>query len=397
MAWGDPGKTESRFLTDQSPQVANYGAAQANMSTSRLQTAGYVRALRLRIAPTTFTGVPGTGSVAAQPAAQLGAYRMFARVQLTTQVTSDILNVRGEHLYFMHYIQAGARLLWRNFMHQYSLSSPPNAANGGANMANYATSVSYSGTTLTIAQLLRIPISGFIRARSMLSLPGANNTVQRVQVERDMELGIISVQSAQFAMQPRITLNPLYSTGVNAPALVTGNGTVTAGALSSDLDAEIYDVPEKIEDRPPAQMRGTVFSRRTAEDDALAGGGGRHTFLPSGMLVRAVYAFYDVNDNLVDVSTTPNATIDLVWGTTVNKYHETVQENLARCAERYDNPAPQGILVHDFLADDGGGITQAPLTAILANVRVVFAGLPAAAVTLRVLEERLIPVKAAAA
>lgn len=397
MAWGDPGKTESRYVTDSNPAVASWGASQAQMSTARLQTAGYVRSLRLRVAPTTFTGVPGGGSVAAQAAAQLGSYRMFGRVQVTTQVTSDIINVRGEHLYFMHYVNAGARLMWADYMFKYSLSSPPTAINGGASMANYATSVSYSGTTLTVCQALRIPISGFIRARSMITLPGPggqNAKPVRLQVERDMELGIISVQSAQFAMQPRILLNPLYSTGVNAPAIVTGNGVVTAGPISSDLDAEIYDVPENVADRPPLQMRGTVFSRRTAEDDTFAGGAGRHTFLPSGALVRAVYSFYDVNDLLVDVSATPNATMDLVWGTTVYKYHETVQENLARCAERYDNPPPQGVLIHDFMADDGGGITQAPLTAVLANVRTVFAGLSGSIVTCRVLEERLIPVKA---
>lgn len=403
MAWGDPGVTESRYVTDQSPQIAAWGNAPVNLQTTRIQSAGYIRALRLRLPPTSFTGPAGTAgqSAALQAAAQLGVLRSIARFRLVTQVTSDIINVRGEDLLFLSYVGSGLRKGQDSFYAAYNISSAPQSANGGASGANYLTSQAISGAapgpyTGTLSLMLHIPISGFIFFRRNVRFNAGNNQAVALATEKEMEVGIISVQNAQFAMQPQISLNPLSSTGVNSPFVNQGGyGGFTAGTATFDLDAEIYDVPADPANRPTIAQRGMVYSRRNAGDEQVTGGNATHNFMPSGLLLRAIYAFYDTNDNLVDISTTPNATIDFVWGTNIYKYHETMQENLARCAMRYGWLPPQGICVHDFLADDGQGIAQAPLTANLANVRAIFRGLPGSVTTMRVIEERLIPVKGA--
>lgn len=396
MSWDDPGVNSPIYVNDQTINVTNWGANVNNPATSRIQSAGFIRGVILRLPPTQFTGPAPTGgqTVGLQPAAQTGLLRMFGRIQVSTQVVNDLLNIRGEDVDILNYLNSGRPGAPANdFRRQYAYASAPQAKNGGNNAANYLSSEAISGQTATLSHYIYLPISQYIVQHNTINVPsGDGKTTVPVRFDRTTEVGFINVQNDRFAMQPRLQLNPLYGPNVDSWLIETSAYAMNAASFSMYLDVDMYPVPDNAADLPPAELLAFVYQRRnTFTDIAVANGGYTYKPDPAGLLCRVAITHYDVNDNFVDLSVNPNALLDLQWGTSVHRYVETLQRNYARAALRYGALPPEGRLIYDFLADDNGGLADS-LPPELSNTKLVVSGLPAGVTTARVYEERLIPV-----
>lgn len=404
MAWGDPGVNTPIFVNDQEIDVTNWGSSGPKPSTTRIQTAGFIRGLWLRIPPTQFNGpvLAGAETVALQAGNQLGPYRMFSEVRVSTQVVNDLLHVRGEDLYLLQYLNSGKhREAGDSFMSHYQLDAAPSAPNGGNAASNYLSSESINAVSTSVAlqanltHMIYIPISQELVMHNTVYVPsGDGKTNVPVRFDRKTEVGFINVQNSRFAMQPRFFLNPMYSDGVDSWLKVSNGYAATAADFTMYLDVDMYPVPDNAADLPPQELLMYVYQRRnTFSDIQVQNGGFTYRPDPAGLLCRFSVALYDANDNLVDVSANPLGNIDLQWGTSVHRIEETVQRNLVRAVDRYGELPPTGYLIYDFLADDHGGIAHC-LPPELSNTKCVFSGLPSSITTARVIEERLIPVTA---
>jgi len=393
MGWDDNGANNERYVIDQQGGVAAWGASQVAIPFNRIQNAGYLRAARLKLPPTVFPITPGTGTAAVQPSAQLGPLRALARLQISTQVVANLVDVKGQDIYFLRYARIG-NLRTPTFEPYYPLTGSTPPVNGGTPVQAYSTGQTIAtGVSTTISLDLMLPLTERIKVRRRATQQSADGKTQAiVSMDQEMEVGLISLQNSQFAMQPRITLNPFYSGTVDSALLTTGNATA-GGPATFQIATEIYDVPQADADKPSLYQRAMIRTLQNAGDEVVAGGSFIHTFQPGGYLLKALYLFYDANDNLVDVATTPGAVTQFVWGTKVFKIDEFVSDNLTRAFRIYEQPAPVGLLVHDFLAMGEMTLAQCPDTATLANVRAVFTGLPANVVKANVVEARLVPVK----
>lgn len=392
MAWGDPGVSIPIYQTDQTINVSNWGAYQNNPQSQRIQSAGYVRGLRLRMPSTTFPATLGTGTLAGVGDAQLAPYRAIQRFQISTQIVNDLLNVPGTDLYIMQYLNSGRYGdPGSNGWNGYDTSGFKQSPNTGNSTANYLTTASATGPNLTF--MIDVPISQYIRQHNKVPLPGPNGKPVVAEFQTDTEVGFVNVQNDRFSMQPKLTLNPLYvpSPATNAPFQVTGNAVINAASPAIYLDAELYPVPNSPADLPDPTVTSFIYQRiNTWSSVNVVGGQVVYRPLSAGLLCRYVLEFWDVNGNFVDLSSTPGGTIDLQWGTSTHRRVETFQANLATMAKRY-GPPPIGILVHDFLADNEGGIAQS-LPPDLSNTRCIVNGLPGSVATMTVYEERLISV-----
>lgn len=404
MAWGDPGVNTPIYVNDQEVNVSNWGAGVVKPATTRIQSAGFIRGLLLRMPKTVFAGPVLTGSetVALQPSAQLGSLRTFSEIRVSTQVVNDLLHIRGEDAYFLDYVNSGRRRADAdNYQKMLSLQANNNAPNGGNASANYLTAESINAVSTSTAlaadltYMIYLPISQNIVMHNTINVPdGTGKGSVPVRFDRETEIGFINVQNDRFAMQPRFTLNPMWSAGVDSWLVETNGYAATPANFSFYLDVDMYPVPDSAGDMPPAELLSFVYQRRnTFTDIQVQNGSYTYRPDPAGLLTRFILLHYDTNDNLVDVSVNPLGTIDLQWGTSVHRVVESVQRNLARCASRYGTLPPQGALIYDFLADDNGGLAHS-LPPELSNTKCVVSGLPASVTTTRVIEERLIPVTA---
>lgn len=401
MPWGDPGVNTPIYVNDQEVNVTNWGASGAKPATTRVQTAGFVRGLIIRLPKTAFAGpAESSNTIALQPAAQLGAYRVYSEVRISTQVVNDLLHVRGEDLAFLEYVNSGRRRsAAENFgFGKYPIQTPPAAPNGGDSASNYLTAESLAvgpPVSANLTQFIYLPISQDIVMHNTVNVPsGDGKTTVPVRFDRVTEVGFVNVQNDRFAMQPRFSLNPMYSAGIDSWLVETGGYAMTPANFSFYLDVDMYPVPDSAADLPPQELMSFVFQRRnTFTDIQVQNGAYTYRPDPAGLLCRFILLHYDANDNLVDVSANPLGTIDLQWGTSVHRVIESVQRNLARAASRYGALPPQGCLIYDFLADDQGGLADS-LPPELSNTKCTVSGLPAGIATVRVVEERLIPVTA---
>jgi hypothetical protein len=390
MPWGDNDVTEARWIKDQTATVNGWAGSQVQVGFQRLQNAGYLRRLRLFLPPTTGATTLNAGTFNIQGAGQVGPYRAISRFTLVTQAISNLIDLRGEDFHFLNYVRNGDRAR-HNGLANYAFGASNAGLNTGNATGNWLTQNSVTANNGTLTLAIDIPMTEIITFRDTV-VRQASSQGGPVLADVDKEVGLISLQNSQFAIQPRLVLNPHYSTGVNAPFLTTGAAVDTVNATFT-LGSEIYDVPADPNDRPPLFQRALIVTRQNIDHPA-SGGLCNITFAPAGFLLRTIYAFYDTNDNLVDISAAgPN--VQFVWGSTVIKIDETIQMNYERCLRWYGWQPPLGIAVHDFLGDDGT-LAEAVNTAQLVNVRAMWTGLPGSVVNVRTIEERLVPIKLAA-
>ncbi len=387
MPWGDQGVTNVRKLLDQSAVVNLWGANQARVQLNKLQTSGYIRRLKLWLPPTTFTGTIGTGAIAPQGSAQLPPFRSLANFFFKMQGIAALYDVTGYSLYWLQYVGNGRKKRTTAFNNRYNMTNPTQGAyNGGAAVANYNNAIAVAGNNPTLTLAFDLPLTEEITFKDV-SIPQANNSVA-VVAEKTVEVGLITNQNVTSNINIGVLLNPLYSTATDAPVQVTGNA-VASGPATFYLSAEAYDVPDNIADRPLALAQSFVITR-SEQRVAFNGGAATIRFDSAGKLMTVGILCFDVNNNLVDVSTTPLALLQFLWGNTVHKIDQYVFEMLKDLSDTRDLPVPQGMLGFDFYED--GSYTDFIDTDDLTNIRCLVSGLTGVDHVI-VVEERLIGVK----
>lgn len=384
MPWGTNGITVKRQLLDQPIAVASWAQSQVRTQTAALRTSGYLRWLRLTLDSTAFTATLGGGTLAAQTNLQLSVFRAIARFQLALQGVALIYDLRGEDLFFLNYVRSGYGR--RQRFTDYNQLASNAASNGGAASGNWGNRLTLDGSSNpTLTMGIDIPIVEVVRFRDV-AIPGPNGSM--MIMDKEMEVGYITLQNNRSNVQPILTLNPLTAVAsTNAPVLATG-AAVASGAANFRLQSDIYDTPLSDADQPPAVSRSFVITRQNVQQ-TLSSGAGTYLIRSAGLLARLILLFYDASDNLIDVATLPAATANVRWGSSVDKDNETVHENLHRASERY-GPPPAGGVFFDWLADDGS-LTDVPDTAVLQDLRVELSGFTGATVV-RGIEQRLVRV-----
>lgn len=411
MPWGSNGITNKRRMLDQSATV-NWGGTVTRIPTRALTQVGYLSRLRIKIPVQAGTLTVGAGvSVAAQAALQRPAFRAIQAFDITAQGISPFYQLsKGVDLAFLQYVNNG-----KQQYQDIGFGAAPDIAPASpvgtlgrvaASMAAVAYTVAAAAVSATsqnvqFSAVLDIPLTEYVRFPEYVQQ--TQNGVTTVPAQ-NVEVGLVTLQNTQQNITPHLTLNPLFSGTVDSPFLQTG-GTPT-GNLSTLVEfySTFYDVPSNPADQPPGYSQLFIISR-TSTDDGVAGGNVNHTFAPAGLLLRAIYSFYDVNDNLVDIASqgiqaiatyplpaqTNEGVISFAWGSTVYKSTERFSMNLAEALEIYGEPPPPGALFHDFFRDHS--VTDVINTAALPNVRAVITGLPAAVATVHSIEERMVPVR----
>lgn len=395
MSWDTLGKRKLNKIQDQPFSLQGWGNSQQDIQLRALQDAGYLRSLKIEVPQLTAAGTLGTGTLALQPDPQLGPLRAIKLFQLSTQAIANLVYLAGHDFYFLRYFsrRRGDPLV------DYKFSGAPSAPNGGDSQVGINISESFASPNATLSLSLYLPMTMDIKLRGVATglskadgspLVGSDGKQISAVLDRDLEISLISLQSSELAIQPGITVNPLYSGGPNSFLAATGNATAAA-TFAGRLNSYMYDVPTLAIDRPNGYQTSLILSRQYVETP-VQGGSVEVPFRKAGSLIRAGYVFLDANGNFVDVATTPTATLQFGWGSRVTKINETVEDNLTDCYRRYGGPAPQGLLVHDFFWEHGD-LNDVINTRRLASVSCIMNGLPGTVAKVHTIEERIIPVQ----
>jgi hypothetical protein len=398
MSWNTPGVRRLSRFKDQPFSLSNWGNSQLDIGLNPLKASGYLAALEIVIPLTNIAGTLNAGTLALQPAAQLGVLRAIKRIQLQSQGITDLLDLRGDDTYFLQYVNRKQRGL--TFSTEYAFGAPPSAPNGGVNLAGIATSQAFASPNGTFSLRLIIPMTMELRLKgtkkpvyqtSGAPLVGQDGKPAWIEGDSSYEISLISLLSRDLSITPYMTVNPLYGPGVNSLLASTGAAVASAN-VNGYINARVYNVPPAAGDRPLPEQTSLILSRTTATTPVV-GGAGIVKFREAGVLLRCSYVAVDANDNYVDLAATPQGSIDFGWGTHVSKFGETVEDNICASLDRLDEIPPQGVLVHDFVSEHED-INDVINTVKLADITTNFSGLPANVAQLRVIEERLIPVTA---
>ena len=393
MAWGDNGVTIARQLLDQQVAVTGWGATGLRIPFKALRTAGYLRKLRLFSPATTHTITHGTGTNQIPAQLQLPPFRVLNRVQLVMQGIAMVYDIQGIDLPFLRVMNAG---IWNNdsagYLYDVVAGSSSVMSGSGNNKTNnyMSTSVFTSNTSVVLTFFGEMPITEVITFRDSVISQKQGSVVI---ADKPLEVGLLTLQNTQSNVLPQVTLNAASAGSTSIPdALVqlTGNDTVTTATASWNISSDLFDVPDDQTQRPLPFQQLFVITRSTF-DTTISSNKAVVNFRPAGFLTKCHYMVVDSNNNIVDVSTLPTASLDFKWGATVDKFNETVQENLSRQLDRCVGVPPAGCLYHDFHWYDGTS-TDFVNTAVLPNVRTEFSGLSSGA-TIHTCETRMIPVK----
>lgn len=412
MAWGTPGVTIRRKNTFQSPAVS-WGASQQRVPFNPLTNIGILRALRLRIPYTVATNTAGSNANVTQVIANMPQMNIFNRIQVQMAGLTASYDVTGRDLGYLMYVGNGFPMADRpnnwgqvgyydvaaNIPQLFSYPTNIAAASMSGKKVTNIIEYNHTGPVFNVGADLHLPLTEFITVPGTAGID-ANGNIQQVMGDTELEVGLLVMQSAAQSVSLNAVLSATQGADFNS---VFMNGASTydllTAALTVNLEHDYYDLPGNAADMPNILQTGMAVTR-VARDMPVSSGTADYYYLRAGLLLRAIYVFYNDTTNYgttfdisADGSQTPDKiSVILQDGQSTQYINETAADNIWRSWQRYDQPPP-GILVHDLLAEGFGSLTQCISTPQTTALRTSFRNLPSTITRLHVIEERLVPVQ----
>ncbi|PWT73352.1 MAG: hypothetical protein C5B59_13685 [Bacteroidetes bacterium] len=413
MGWNENGKTFRRFDIDQGVVTPAWAAAQIRVPFQALKQAGFLRRLLLQIPytgyPTAFAGTTTVALASTEP--DWPAHRAIANFSLVLQRVAPIYNLnRGIDLAILEYMNCGNtyRSNQAGLGSMSALTSTNTMVFGKSssvwayisNVVSIITGNASTSVTLGFGLSVDIPLTEMIKFPAGVVQDKSGNAVS--VPETYGEVGLVTLQNSQQNVVPSLLLNPwcTATAGVNQ-LFVSNTAAPTNGqAAPVNLWSEFYDVPENPADWPPGYAFDYIIQYQSF-DDPVSGGKVTHKFDNAGLLMRAAYVALSSADAIVDISQLStnsstgvngtDGTIAFKWGSSVLHRNSNFQTNMTEALQRYSNPPPRGVLIHDFFQDNQSTVDMIN-TAIITSPRCEIVGLPNTVATLHTIEQRMIPV-----
>jgi hypothetical protein len=403
--WGDPGITIRRNIIDQQ-QVVSLGASQTLIPFQALRTVGYLRGVWLNSPLLAGTGALGGGTLTQQSGGQFPQLRVIKRCTMNLQASVNVIDVDGIDLAWLAYIGSGRKFsrvqgsVASGFsvigaapatdQYPYSWPTRDNSLVGLANQ--YVPYAQFTTPNQSLTYGMYLPISEFlIWPNAAIGTAGGVG----LYTDHPMEFGLLFMQNDQQNLTPQIYVTSAY--GPNNESLLTATGAATSTFTGQQwtMEAEYYDVPVNVADRPN-ELQSRYLIVRQSMDQPVSGGACIIKHRAAGDLMAVIYTAYNDNPTrgvLVDLTQTPSTVFALRSGSTTTRVQRSVQLLSYDALDQYGGPPP-GIVVIDLrLSGIGVGWTQAIDTGQVVDVRSEITGLAASITRMHYTEIRAIPIR----
>lgn len=407
MPWGDNGTTNLREAQDQAP-TWSWGSQQVSVNFNPINDVGYLRRLWLKFpySQQTITLAATADPLAVPAEQQYVPHRGINSFSLIAQGIAPIyqLSKGGLDLAALSYFKSGRKETTGSIIatesnavtntHAYGHTTDKWAYRMGAAVG----STGGATQTVTYADTLDVPITECVYYPGG-QVAGASGS-SSIALPQWAEVGLLTAQNTQQNLRLSVLLNPMWQvSGGTYDTVFTATTAVPTSTYSGTMQvwSEFYDVPASPADAPPAFTQAYIVTRQTRDWPVSA----QQVFPKheaAGLLLRSIYLFFDVNDQLIDISgQATDPTFGFRWGANIYKENTIPFEQLsAEIAESMGDPLPAGMCAFDFFGIDGpfkNTLTNAINTVKLGAVYSEIKNLPAAVTTCHVIEERLVPVK----
>ncbi len=408
MAWGDPGKTVRRNITDQVQSVVSISTANLPIPFVPLRTVGYLSGFYIYTPLATQAATHGTGTTTLATGLNFPQLKSLFRVQVNLQASVNLVDVRGITLADLAYIGSGRRstdLRESYYQYGYSVLGAAPSTNqfpwSFPSLVGDTTLIGWANQFIPYIQYVQnaatwqYAFAAYVPITEWLTWPNAIvGQAGQVQIANNLlrEFGLIYMQSDQQNLSPFVTQAAIQGATNESVFQTTGNDVISAANLQWTIETEYYDVPPNPADRPDALQSRYIITRQE-QDAAVAGQAVSIRHRPAGMLLAVIYRGYNDSGSrgtVVDLTQTQGCLLQVKSGTTDIKLSQNANQNAHQSFMKY-GMVPPGILVADFRDDTT--ITQQIDTGQTVEVRSDLTGLPATCTRVAYTEIRAIPVR----